>query len=74
MPKHQPPTLAGDLLNRRVYVEWADPNADWHWYRLEAVDGAWLRMEGVPSPDGDAYIGGPIWVSASAVALLERAT
>lgn len=72
MPKPKPPTLAGDLLNRRVYIEWADPDADWHHYRLEAIDGAWLRLQGLPQPDGSEYGSGPMWVPASAVALLER--
>lgn len=74
MPKRNPSTLAGDLLNRRVYIEWTDPYADWHYYRLEAIDGAWLRLQGLSRPEGDAYDGGPIWVPAAAVALLERAT
>lgn len=74
MTTRQPPILAGDLLNRRVTVIFTDPNADWQHFRLEAIDGVWLRLQGLPTPEGDAYDGGPIWVPASAVELLERAT
>jgi len=67
-------------IGQRVYIEWRDPEHDWHWFRLLDVmtTGAlwwrktWLELQGLSSPThGAPYTGGPIIVPLDDIALIE---
>ena len=39
-------------IGEAVFVEWADPAADWHWFRVVAMNQHAIVLRGVDDPGG----------------------
>lgn len=61
------------LIGCDVEVSWRDESAEWRWYRVVMVDrlAGWIRLLGLPSPDGDPFVGAQFWASLSDVLDIE---
>ncbi len=65
-----------ELVNESVIVEWYNPDWDWLWYQLLGWDEEreWIELLGERSPDGVAYVGGPLFVPLSEIASFQLRT
>jgi hypothetical protein len=52
-------------LFEQVEIVWKDSNPDttWRYYILINVKDGWAKLQGIDSPDGCQYNGGPFFVS-----------
>ena len=49
-----------------VYIEWKNPENDWHWFYLIGSYGGCYQLKGADYPDGSAKHEGDIfWVISS---------
>ncbi len=60
------------LIGKQVVVTWRRSSSDWFWYRVLDVTPDWLQLQGMNSPSGDPYAGGPIWVPTADVECMEE--
>lgn len=47
-------TLLARVVGQAVYIEWQNPDCDWHHYRVYGVGDGWIELAGMPDERGVA--------------------
>lgn len=79
----QPQTVWQTLKGRAVRITWRHSfyqTIEWYYFRVEAADSEWVRLQGMDQPKGldeigmkiaDEYRGGPIVVRLADIEMAE---